>query len=84
MSSSLMLWTAAFAGYLRKTYDASQQAAASRRHNADCELLHFFDYHDCWHLASAAAALAAFLALLLLDEALGAFPAAELRAAFRE
>lgn len=42
--------------------------AESRTYNMPCALLKFYDYHDIWHLLSAAAMFFSFMLLLTLDD----------------
>ena len=73
---SVFVWIFAIISYLSKTYDPSVTPAMSKSHNSECELLHFFDFHDLWHLTSAAGTFSAFMSILLLD---GCFDSVERR-----
>lgn len=79
---AIALWIGAVACYTQKTYDISKTAAASRRLNSECELFHFYDFHDLWHLISSTASFCTFSALLCFDEALRKFTRCELAAEF--
>ncbi|XP_053621893.1 SID1 transmembrane family member 1-like isoform X2 [Plodia interpunctella] len=48
----------------------SESPAQSRRHNAVCSALQFYDSHDLWHVASAAALYLSFNLLLVIDDPL--------------
>lgn len=45
-------------------------AAQSRNYNKECNMFHFYDYHDIWHFLSAAGMFFCFMLLLTLDEGL--------------
>ncbi|XP_018334624.1 SID1 transmembrane family member 2 isoform X1 [Agrilus planipennis] len=42
--------------------------AESRQRNTNCQFLNFYDYHDIWHLLSAAALLFTFVFLMVIDD----------------
>ncbi|XP_073965553.1 SID1 transmembrane family member 1-like [Choristoneura fumiferana] len=52
----------------------AETPAQSRRRNAVCSSLQFYDSHDLWHIASAAALYLSFNMLLVIDDPLANTP----------
>ncbi|XP_030041025.2 SID1 transmembrane family member 1 [Manduca sexta] len=63
-------WFTALKFFLDSKTKWSETPAQSRRHNAPCSSLRFYDSHDIWHGASAAALYLSFNMLLTMDDAL--------------
>ncbi|XP_028165167.1 SID1 transmembrane family member 1-like isoform X1 [Ostrinia furnacalis] len=71
-------WALAVVFFLDSRTKWSQTPAMSRRHNAVCSALQFYDSHDVWHFASAAAMFLYFNMLLTVDDALRDTPRTEI------
>ncbi|KAL0809167.1 hypothetical protein ABMA28_011399 [Loxostege sticticalis] len=69
---------AAVVFFLHSRTKWSQTPAQSRRHNAVCSALQFYDSHDIWHFLSAAAMFLYFNMLLTIDDALNDTPRSEI------
>lgn len=75
---ALLVWFGALYLFLDSKTKWSESPAASRVHNAPCTVLHFYDSHDLWHLASAAAMFLCYNLLLTVDDALHLTPRNEI------
>ncbi|KAJ0182911.1 hypothetical protein K1T71_000887 [Dendrolimus kikuchii] len=67
-------WGTASGFFLDSKTKWSQTPAQSRRHNAPCSSLHFYDSHDLWHVVSSAALFLSFNMLMTIDDALSDTP----------
>ncbi|RVE50810.1 hypothetical protein evm_004559 [Chilo suppressalis] len=67
-------WTTAIVYFLDARTKWSETPAQSRQHNAQCSVLQFYDSHDVWHLASAAAVFLYLNALRTIDDCLAHTP----------
>ncbi|XP_060808856.1 SID1 transmembrane family member 1 isoform X1 [Amyelois transitella] len=63
-------WILALRLFLDSKTKWSESPAHSRRHNAVCSALQFYDSHDLWHVASATALYLSFNLLLVIDDPL--------------
>jgi len=66
--ASFALGLTALVFYTDRSANRNYSPAESRELNEDCGFYDFFDNHDMWHFASAAAIFMAFLALLTVDD----------------
>ncbi|XP_052749111.1 SID1 transmembrane family member 1-like [Galleria mellonella] len=68
LASAHAAWFYALNLFLDSKTKWSETPAQSRRHNAQCTVLQFYDSHDAWHVASAVALYLSFNALLTVDD----------------
>ncbi|KAM3955477.1 LOW QUALITY PROTEIN: sid-1-related gene1 [Aphomia sociella] len=78
LAAAHVAWFFAFRLFLDSKTKWSETPAQSRRHNAQCSSLQFYDSHDAWHAASAAALYLSFNALLTVDDPLRRTPRREI------
>ncbi len=83
-ATAAALWTAAFATFSARNYDTAESPEESRQLGSRCQFLGFYDWHDMWHLLSAAAALVSLAAVAAADEAFEPVERKKLADAFTE
>ena len=65
---SIIFWAIGIYFYLNAGTNWLKTPAGSRNGNVECLALKFYDYHDCWHFASACALFFTILMLMALDD----------------
>ncbi|XP_077285102.1 SID1 transmembrane family member 1-like isoform X2 [Arctopsyche grandis] len=66
--TAMITWGGALFFFFSPSTSWALTPAESRTFNTPCKLLNFYDYHDIWHMLSAAAMFFSFMLLLTLDD----------------
>ncbi|XP_021962965.1 SID1 transmembrane family member 1 [Folsomia candida] len=67
---SLLFWIPGLYFFMNPLSTWELSPASSREINESCNLLHFYDNHDIWHLLSAPALFFSFMMFLTIDDGL--------------